>query len=115
MLAEGDAKPVQFSLTERDIFNASLVCPDNANLDYDLALASVAVDGSLTLVSLSNLGTYIDPITGKTADEGISYIHNQATVGNFAILVMATSGSIMPIYIKQNMQQHPIKIAEKVL
>lgn len=91
--AEGDAKFVQFSLAEGEILNASLACPTNANLDYDLALVSVAEDGSLTLISASNLGTYIDPDTGKTVDEGVSYVHNQATVGNFAVLVIATIGS----------------------
>lgn len=91
--AEGDARLVQFSLEEGEIFNASLVCPNNSNLNYDLALASVAEDGSLSLVGSCTLGTYIDPETGKTVDEGISYIHNQATTGNFAILVIATTGS----------------------
>lgn len=91
--AEGDYKYVEFSLAEGEIFNASLVCPNNANLNYDLVLMSIAEDGSLTAIKASNLGTYIDPDTGKTADEGISYIHNQATVGNFAIFVFATTGS----------------------
>lgn len=90
---EGSAKLVQFSLSEGQIFNASLKCPDNANLDYDLVLASVEDDGSLTYMTESSLGTYFNTDTDTTVDEGISYVHNQATIGNFAILVMATTGS----------------------
>lgn len=90
---EGDVRFVQFSLEEGEIFNATLVCPNNDNLNYDLILASVADDGSLSLVSSCTLGTHIDQETGKTIDEGISYVHNQATVGNFVIIVVATTGS----------------------
>lgn len=93
LTAEGQMKLVQFSLGEGDIVNASLVCPNNANLNYDILLASVGADGSLTLMKSCGLGTYIDPNTEKTVDEGISYVHNQATVGNFALIVVATSGS----------------------
>lgn len=93
LTAEDDAIAVQFSLEEGDIVNASLVCPNNANLDYDLYLVSVTDDGSPSLVSSCTLGTHIDSETGKTVDEGISYVHNQATVGNFALLVVATTGS----------------------
>lgn len=90
---EGDIRTVGFSLFEGEIFNATLVCPNNANLDYDLGLYSIADDGTPTLISSSVLGTYIDPETGKTVDEGISYVHNQGTEGNFVIAVIATSGS----------------------
>lgn len=91
--AEDDLKLVQFSLGEGDIVNATLNCPNNENLNYDLVLASVTEDGSLSLIKASALGTYIDPDTGKTVDEGISYVHNQATVGNFAMCVLSSNGS----------------------
>lgn len=91
--AEGDYKFVQFSLNEGEIFNGSLVCPQNANLNYDLLLGRVADDGNITIIKESALGTYIDPNTGKTVDEGISFVHNQATEGNYAVLVLATTGS----------------------
>lgn len=91
--AEGDIKSVGFSLFEGEIFNATLACPNNKNLNYDLALFSIADDGTASLISASTLGTYIDSETGKTVDEGISYVHNQGTEGNFAIAVIATSGS----------------------
>lgn len=90
---EGDLRTVGFSLFEGEIFNATLVCPNNKNLDYDLALYSLADDGTPTLIGFSTLGTYIDPETGKTVDEGISYVHNQGTEGNFVIAVIAASGS----------------------
>lgn len=90
---EDDIKLVQFSLGEGDIVNASLSCPNNENLNYDLVLASVAEDGSLNLIKASALGTYIDSNTKKTVDEGISYVHNQATVGNFAMCVLSSNGS----------------------
>lgn len=91
--SEDDIKLVQFSLGEGDIVNASLSCPNNENLNYDLVLASVGEDGSLSLIKASALGTFIDSNTGKTVDEGIAYVHNQATVGNFAMCVLSSSGS----------------------
>lgn len=93
LTSEDDLKFVQFSLGEGDIVNASLSCPKNDNLNYDLILASVGEDGSLSLIKASSLGTYIDSNTGKTVDEGISYVHNQATVGNFVMCVVSSSGS----------------------
>ena len=47
--AEDDLKLVQFSLGEGDIVNATLNCPNNENLNYDLVLASVTEDGSLSV------------------------------------------------------------------
>lgn len=93
LTAEGEFKFVQFSLNEGEIFNGTLVCPKNANLNYDLLLGRVADDGNITIIKESALGTYIDPETEKTVDEGISFVHNQATEGNYAVLVIATTGS----------------------
>lgn len=90
---EGDMKSITFTLTEGSILNASLSCPKNSNLDYNLVLASIADDGSITPIKASSLGTYVDPSTGKTVDEGISYVHNQGTLGNFALFVIASTGS----------------------
>ena len=90
---EGDYKFVQFSLNEGEIFNGSLVCPQNDNLDYDLMLGRVSDDGKITIIKECALGTNIDENTGKTVDEGISFVHNQAAEGHYAVLVCATIGS----------------------
>lgn len=90
---EDEMKSVTFALTEGSILDASLSCPKNSNLDYNLVLASIDDDGSVTPIKVSSLGTYVDPSTGKTVDEGISYVHNQATIGYFALFVLSSAGS----------------------
>lgn len=90
---EGTYSYALVNLSEGQIFHATLTCPESDELDYGLLLCEVADDGTLTVVADCNLGTYIDPQTGKTVDEGISYIHNQATVQTYAILVMSYTGS----------------------
>ncbi len=89
---EGGFKYLLFSMGKGQILNASMLCPVNEGLNYDLFLCTFAEDGSLTPIKASNLGTYIDPDTGKTVDEAISYIHDQDDVADYAILVMATDG-----------------------
>lgn len=91
--SEDEMKSVSFPLAEGSILNASLSCPANSNLDYNLILASIDDDGSVTPIKMSSLGTYVDPSTGKTVDEGISYVHNQGTVGHFALFVVSSAGS----------------------
>lgn len=89
---ENGFKYLLFSLEKDQIVNASMICPVNEGLNYDLFLCTFAEDGSLTPIKASNLGTYIDPDTGKTVDEAISYVHNQDDAADYAILVMATEG-----------------------
>ena len=88
-----DQKYVTFSLNQGQILNASLICPNNENLDYALILATVAEDGTVNPIKSCNLGTYIDPITEKTVDEAISYIHTDSTEGEYAIFVVSARGS----------------------
>lgn len=90
---QGTFQYVLFNMYEGQIVQSTLTCPNNSALDYDLMLCTVADDGTLTPIAQCNLGTYIDPATGKTADEGLAYIHNQANPMTYAILVMATVGS----------------------
>ena len=91
--SQDEMKSITFALTEGQILNASLSCPQNNNLDYNLVLASVDDEGSATPIKVSSLGTFVDPNTGKTVDEGISYVHNQGTVGYFALFVLSSAGS----------------------
>ena len=88
-----EQKYVQFSLGQGQIVNLTLSSPANDNLNYDLVLASVSEDGSLTAVKACDLQTYVDPDTGKTMDEGISYIHTQSDIGNYAAFVISSAGS----------------------
>lgn len=90
---EGQFQYVTLTLGENQIVQATLENPKNANLNYDLLLCTVSDTGSLNIVSSCMLGTYIDPQTGKTLDDSLSYIHADATPGAYAILVMATQGS----------------------
>lgn len=56
-------------------------------------LCSVDEEGNLTPVATCGLDTYVDPDTGKTVDESLSYIHNQASTQTYAVVVLAVSGS----------------------
>ena len=47
--------------------------------------ASLVLLPELEPISECNLGTYIDPQTNKTVDEGLSFVHNQASAQNYAI------------------------------
>ena len=91
--AEDEFQYVLFTMESGQIFNATLECPDSPYLDYGLLLCKVAENGDLTPISECNLGTYIDPQTNKTVDEGLSFVHNQASAQNYAILVVSSSGS----------------------
>lgn len=90
---EDDLQGVEFILSPGEIFHATLTCPNNAYLDYCLVLCKKEDDESLTAITGCNLGTYIDPQTNKTVDEGLSFIHNQASEQTYVILVGSTSGS----------------------
>ena len=91
--SESEYQYVLFTLEPGQIFHATLVCPNNPYLDYGLLLCTLASDGSLTAVSACDLGTYIDPQTNKPVDEGLSFVHNQASAQTYAILVVSSSGS----------------------
>ena len=60
---ENGFKYLLFSLEKDQIVNASMICPVNEGLNYDLFLCTFAEDGSLTPIKASNLGTYIVPDT----------------------------------------------------
>lgn len=83
---------VPLTLSEQQIVHATLECPVKANLDYLLAIGTVE-DGSISIFKANNIATYIDPNTGKTLDESLSFIHNQASPQSYAIVVMSASGS----------------------
>ena len=80
-------------MTEGSIGQATLICPESADLDYNLSLCEADEDGYLTKVIQSNLQTNIDPNTGKTLDEGVSYVHNQASEGYLYVVVDSANGS----------------------
>lgn len=84
---------VPVTLTENSIIHATLVCPANKNLDYNLSLCTADDDGYLTKIVASELKTYIDPNTGKTVDESLSYIHNQAAPTQLYVVVDSANGS----------------------
>lgn len=90
--SESEYQYVKFTLQSGQIVHASLTCPHNPYLDYGLYLGTVE-DETITLFSQCNLGTYIDPQTNKTVDEGLSFIHNQASAQEYAVVVMSSSGS----------------------
>lgn len=90
---QGEISFVFVSLERGQILNASLVCPRKASLNYDLFLYEMDANGNLVrMVSDSTTETYINSQTGKTVDEGISYINNSATVKEYAVIVSATKG-----------------------
>ena len=91
--AEGQFQYVTFALGENQIVQATLENPQNPALNYDLYLCTVSDTGDLEIIASCTLGTYVDPQTGKTLDDALSYIHTDATAGAYALLVMATQGS----------------------
>ena len=90
---QGAFQYVPLNLSSGQIVHATLRCPENRLLDYDLMLCSVDEEGNLTPVATCGLDTYVDPDTGKTVDESLSYIHNQASTQTYAVVVLAVSGS----------------------
>lgn len=88
------------SMYENRIVHATLICPANARLDYDLYICTF--DGTYyTPIVGSTLETYIDPNTGKTLDESVSYVHNQGTEETLYIIVNSKNGSssVDPFYV----------------
>lgn len=90
---EGTFQYVPLNLGFGQIVHATLRCPESGLLDYDLMLATVDDEGSLNIIDACGLSTYVDPSTGKTVDESLSFIHNQEAIQMYAILVYAVSGS----------------------
>lgn len=89
---KNDSKYVVFPMSEGMIVNATLQSPNKSNLDYNLVLGRVDDEGNVTLFKDCPLTTYIDPNTNKTLDESISYVHNEATVGTYAVFVVSVNG-----------------------
>lgn len=94
--SEGEFTYVLATLAPTQILNATLQCPVNESLNYDLFIYEVDENGVLkNEVAFSTLGTYLNTYpdgTVKTADEGAAFINNTSTTNNYAVIVMATEG-----------------------
>lgn len=93
---EGEFTYVTATLAPTQILNATLICPKNPNLNYDLFVYEIDDNGYLTnLVSASTTGTYFnkyeDGIT-KTVDEGAAFVNKTSKTQNYAVIVSATKG-----------------------
>ncbi|MGL5616486.1 MAG: hypothetical protein ACRDD2_09725 [Sarcina sp.] len=93
---QGDITYIIASLAPNQILNASLKCPNNENLNYDLLVHEVDENGYLgDLVAASTTGTYFNSYpdgTKKTVDEGAAFINKTNQIRDYAIIVSATEG-----------------------
>ncbi len=84
------------TLTPKDILSATLVCPQNPDLNYDLLLYEVDSNGNLgNMLNASITETYMNTYpdgTTKTMDESLAYINNTAETRNYAVIILATAG-----------------------
>lgn len=84
------------TLAPKAILNATLVCPQNPNLNYDLLLYELDSEGYLgNLLNGSVTETYMNTYpdgTTKTMDESLAYINNTEEIKNYAVIVLATKG-----------------------
>lgn len=90
--ATGENAGVQCTLREGQIIYMTLTCPVNPNLNYDLYLCTVESDNTLTPIAISAFPTYMDPNTGKTLDETLSYVHTEDAPGEYAVVVISSEG-----------------------
>lgn len=72
---EGMAKYVLFTLDVGQSVQLTLNCPNDANIDYDLALYTVDDAGNTTFAAGSALTTYINGSSGTVA-ESCGYINS---------------------------------------
>lgn len=88
---EGMAKYVEFTLDANHSVQLTLNCPNNANIDYDLALYTVDNDENITYVAGSSLTTYINGSYGTVA-ESCGYINSSSAQQTLAVFVSSTAG-----------------------
>ncbi|ONI46576.1 hypothetical protein AN640_00680 [Candidatus Epulonipiscium fishelsonii] len=93
---QGDIVYVTTTLAPNQILNATLVCPKNENLNYDLFVYEMDNLGNLTkLVARSNTETYMNEYTDgtvKTIDESAGFVNKGFETKEYAIIVAATEG-----------------------
>lgn len=91
---EGGLSYLLVTLAPGEILQASLLSPNDADINYDLFLYTYN-DGLDTYVSGSTLTTYINTYsdgTTKTVEDGVSYINNGDENQTYALIVYATTG-----------------------
>lgn len=93
--SEGGMAYVDITLAPNEILQATLKCPSNENLNYDLYLYTYDDEGLFDEpVALSILSTFLNG-SGEnqtTVDEGISYINETTATKTYALIVYAMSG-----------------------
>lgn len=93
---QGEFTYITATLAPAQMINATLVCPKNENLNYDLFIYEMDKNGYLTnIVSSSTTSTYFNTYedgTTKTVDEGTSFVNNTGTTKNYAVIVSAAEG-----------------------
>lgn len=88
---DGMAKYVEFTLDANHSVQLTLNCPNNANIDYDLALYTVDDDENITYVAGSSLTTYINGSHGTVA-ESCGYINAGSAQQTLAVFVSSSVG-----------------------
>lgn len=94
---EGGYTYTTASLDTNQILQATLKCPNNKNLDYDLYLYELKDDGTLgECVDSSTTTTYFNKYpdgTEKTLDEGVSWINKGDSKKYYAVIISSKKGS----------------------
>lgn len=89
---EGGLANVNLTLQPGQIVQATLECPKNSALDYDLFLYDYNADGTLgSQIDASTTTTYFNG--GKTLDEGVAHIHTGSSAKTFTVIVLAAKGA----------------------
>lgn len=93
---QGDYKYYFATLDPGQMFNATLICPKNPDLNYNLLVYDIDNEGRLrNLVAGSTTETYFNTYpdgSKKTIDEGVSYVNKTSTTNQYAIIVSAVKG-----------------------
>jgi hypothetical protein len=94
---EGGYTYVTASLGTNQILQATLKCPNNKDLDYDLYIYEFKDDGTLgNCVDSSTTTTYFNQYpdgTQNTLDEGVSYINKGTSVKRYAVIISSKKGA----------------------
>lgn len=84
-------------LDTNQILQATLKCPNNKDLDYDLYLYEMKDDGTLgECVDASTTTTHFNQYpdgTKKTLDEGVSYINKEKSRKYYAVIISSKKGA----------------------
>ena len=87
---------IPVTLSPAQIVNASLQCPKNESLNYDLYIFEVDASGNFgNIVSYSETETYFNTYPDgsiKTVDEGVAFVNTSTTTKNYKVVVWATQG-----------------------